>query len=578
MKHAVPDTGSGYDLLLGMLRQEGISLCSGVTGGGVIHFLKYLEPHPGELQSPASGQADSPRFFSLGEYSAGFAPLGSFLATGEVGACIATTGAATKLLACGMSDAKLHDIPAIYLVPISPPSNDTLCPLQDTSAHGSNALAQLRAELPHGVFVLDTPATVAAQLNQARHQLALSKPVVLVLVHDALCQPAQAYLQPEPTPASPCTLAHFVESFAQAIKGRRVTLLAGEELARCPRAPELTTALCAQLGAAAVWSINGSNGIDRANAHGYGYVGFGGNDVANTHWQDLDEEDVLLVLGACPDEYTVNLSAYAAGRIFVLTALTDGYGQISGSFQHRASTHYHQQVIALEQALAALVDHFERHAPETLRMASAPASLNHGSRDKPRPGHVDIVQLFNALDERWPAGTVGFDDVCLSYKDRQYVTQRPNPNARFFSLYRGSAMGNALGLAIGAKIAAPGRLVVAFTGDGCFRLFAGNLAEASKLGIILFVLDNGCYGIVEQGLPVIAPELASSRYHTQLPPMDFCAMAHACGWWSLDLAPDLSNLDELFSPGAQAAGRSTLVRIPVDAGQVAGMNPRARNL
>lgn len=578
MNHATPENGSGYDLLIDMLKQENISLCSGVTGGGVIHFLKYLEPHTGEVNPRMETPPGAPRFLSLGEYSAGFVPLGSYLATGQTGACIATTGAATKLLSCGLSDAKLHDMPAVYLVPISTPDYEGLCPLQDTSAHGNNVLTQLRAELPNGVFVLDAPETLAQRLAQAREQLALSKPVVLVLVHNALCQPAITYFptcqdtHPQPS------LAAFVESFAQHIDGRRVTLLVGEELARCARAPELTTALCELLGAAAVWSINGSNGIDRDNTYGYGYIGFGGNDVATSHWQSLGEQDVLLVVGACPDEYTVNLAAYDASALFVLTALTDGYGQIDGSFQHRTNATYQQLVVPLEEALTTLIKRFEQQAAGNIRMPPAPTSLNHGSRDKPRPGHVDIVQLFETLDARWPAGTLGFDDVCLSYKDRQYVTQRPNPNARFFSLYRGSAMGNALGLAIGAKVAAPESLVVAFTGDGCFRLFAGNLAEASALGIVLFVLDNGCYGIVEQGLPIIIPGLTEPRYHTHLPFMDFGAMARACGWKSLDLAPDLRNLDDLFALNAREPGRSILVRIPVDAQQIVGLNPRARNL
>jgi acetolactate synthase I/II/III large subunit len=43
----------------------------------------------------------------------------------------------------------------------------------------------------------------------------------------------------------------------------------------------------------------------------------------------------------------------------------------------------------------------------------------------------------------------------MSYKDRQYITQRPNPDCPSFSLYRGSAMGGAFGLGIGARFGAP---------------------------------------------------------------------------------------------------------------------------
>ncbi|KGM30959.1 thiamine pyrophosphate-dependent enzyme, partial [Inquilinus limosus] len=203
--------------------------------------------------------------------------------------------------------------------------------------------------------------------------------------------------------------------------------------------------------------------------------------------------------------------------------------------------------------------------------------LNTRRPGPPRPGHADMAALFRALDTRWRPGTIGFDDVCLAYKDRQFVLQRPNPRARFFSLYRGSAMGNVLGLAIGARLAAPESDVVGFTGDGCFRLFAGCLAEARDLGILLFLLDNASYGIIEQGVQTIIPDAPAARRHNRLDAIDYAAMAEACGWRSAALRPDLGNLDDILA--AHRAGRlSTLVTVPVDSAHILGINPRASNL
>lgn len=100
-----------YQFLIDTLKSWGITLYTGVTGGGVIHYLKYLDT----LHDTSSGK---PEFFTFGEYNAGFVPLGYYLASGKIAAAVATTGAATKLLACGLSDAKLHDIPAVYIVPL----------------------------------------------------------------------------------------------------------------------------------------------------------------------------------------------------------------------------------------------------------------------------------------------------------------------------------------------------------------------------------------------------------------------------------------------------------------------------
>jgi acetolactate synthase-1/2/3 large subunit len=573
------ETVTGYETLVATLESWGIEVCAGVTGGGAIRFLEKLAPLQAGEDAAGRGEPDGMRFLSLGEYASGFVPLGAYLASGRIGACIATTGAATKLLGCGLSDAKLHDIPAVYIVPASPEATEGLSPLQDTSRHGSNMLAQLRAELPDGVFVLDDSATLERQLRLAHAQLQRCKPVVLVLDHGALkteMPPHRAPPQPDPTFASAEADA-FADAFCRRIRGRRVVILAGEELARYPDAPQLTSRLCERLGSPIVWSINGANGVERGNPYGHGTISFGGNDAAIRLWQGIGAEDVLLVLGACPDEYTVNHAPYAAGDTFVLTGLPDGYGQVDGGFGHRAAGAYRQLVAPLDTALRSLLGRLEWHPPETRRTGPAPDDLNTRHPGAPRPGHVDMAGLFRALDARWRPNTIGFDDVCLAYKDRQYVIQRPHPQARFFSLYRGSAMGNVLGLAIGARLAAPDSDVVGFTGDGCFRLFAGYLAEASDLGILLFLLDNASYGIIEQGVQKIIPDAPASRRHHRLARMDFAAMAGACGWRSAALRPDLANLDEILDTHRGAAA-STLVTVPVDAGHILGINPRASNL
>jgi acetolactate synthase-1/2/3 large subunit len=83
------------------------------------------------------------------------------------------------------------------------------------------------------------------------------------------------------------------------------------------------------------------------------------------------------------------------------------------------------------------------------------------------------------------------------------------------------------------------------------------------MGIVLFVLDNGSLGIMEQGLPIVIPEYSSSRYHHDLARIDFGAMARACGWMSYKLKSDLSNLIEIMSTIYRHGERSILIEVPV---------------
>ena len=127
----------------------GIKDYFGVTGGGLIQLLKRLPPY-----KIASDQ--EPRFYNLSEYAAGYAPLGYYLSTHQIAACVATTGAAQHLISNGASDARFMSIPAVYLLSLSSEyANDTY-PIQDVSSHGMNMVSRFKQESHEDVFVIDS--------------------------------------------------------------------------------------------------------------------------------------------------------------------------------------------------------------------------------------------------------------------------------------------------------------------------------------------------------------------------------------------------------------------------------------
>lgn len=564
-----------YQTIINTLDNWGIRLYAGVNGGGVIHLLKYLDPLD-------QGVIETPSFLTIGEYTAGFIPLGYYLASGKVAASVATTGAATKLICCGLSDAKLHDIPAVYIVPVSNGSTAGFSPLQDTTAYGSNIVMQLRAELPESVFVLDNPITLPEQLSLAKEQLDRSKPVVLVLDNEGLSVFPTGSDFPAAMPDLHVIENHYSEAFLAAFRreteDKRVVIFVGEEMARYPNAADLTTRLSEVLQAATIWSINGANAVSRDNPYGYGYISFGGNDRAISIYNSLGKNDVLLVVGACPDEYTVNFKKIPASATFHFSNIPQAYGFVDNSLRHVVEGRYYQMHAPLDSLLQTLIDAATERRFSNTAMEKAPHYLNDLPFEKARSNYVDMAALYQRLDRWWPEGSIGIDDTCLAYKDRQYVTQRPNNNIRFYSLYRGSAMGGAFGVAIGAKLANPDRPVFLFTGDGCFRLFSGSLGEVSNLGLVVFLLNNETFGIVEQGLRKVLPDVGAAYYHSRLGTVDYCAIARANNWDAIRLAPDLGNLDDVLGKVNAGSSRSLLIEVPVDPNQVLGKNPRLKNL
>jgi acetolactate synthase-1/2/3 large subunit len=122
-------------------------------------------------------------------------------------------------------------------------------------------------------------------------------------------------------------------------------------------------------------------------------------------------------------------------------------------------------------------------------------------------------------------------------------------------------MGYGLPAAIGATLARPGRLAVALAGDGGFATTMAELETAvrERAHVVALVFDNGRYGMIwrrqrERG--------SDAGIGTRLGPVDFAAIAEACGALGIPVRTD----DE-FEPAlrqALEAGRPALLHLALD--------------
>jgi acetolactate synthase-1/2/3 large subunit len=573
---AALEHSSGNFALIETLRKWGITFYSGVNGGGLIHVTKHLEPFL-DLDQIGDGV---PRMQTMSEYVAGFVPLGYYLASGRVAGCLTTTGAATKLGSSGITDAKLHGIPAVYIIALNSTLSIGLSPLQDVSEHGMNVVPQLRAELGDSCIVIDDISKLEAQLERAQAILAESKPVAIAFHPDILSQNVEVDVpkRERPRTVDQVDVDRFVHEFPAIAHGRRVVIYAGAEAARCPGITELTTQLSELLQAPTVWSVNGANAISPDNRYGFGYISFGGNDEAMKLWRGLTADDIVITLGFDSGEYSLNLGSIPAGHVWHFTTWNEPYGHKEGDFRHRVTGDYRLVRGDIERTLQEILPRLKGKVRERPKVV-LPTDLNTRTISRQvRPGCVDAFEFYAELYRSWRPQSIGFDDVCTAYKDRQYVTQRPHPSIPFHTVHDGSAMGGAFGLGVGARAADPSLHTFVFSGDGCWRLFGGALAEAANIGMNLFIINNGTYAIVDKGLEVVIPDVDKARYHGKLPMIDFVAAAKAHGWDGYKLRPDLGNLDEILDACYASTGRSIVVDVPIDADQVIGLNPRLYNL
>src|SRR6202158_982871 len=92
-ERTAPWAESGNAALVDILRSWGITFVAGVNGGAVVHAATRIEP----FEDPSQANDGVVRMLTMGEYVAGFAPLGHWLATGRLAACLNTTGGAAQL-------------------------------------------------------------------------------------------------------------------------------------------------------------------------------------------------------------------------------------------------------------------------------------------------------------------------------------------------------------------------------------------------------------------------------------------------------------------------------------------------
>jgi acetolactate synthase-1/2/3 large subunit len=123
------------------------------------------------------------------------------------------------------------------------------------------------------------------------------------------------------------------------------------------------------------------------------------------------------------------------------------------------------------------------------------------------------------------------------------------------------AMGYALPAAIGASVAEPGRPVVALAGDGGFAMLMAELETGVRAGahVTAIVHDNQRYGTIRMDQERAFPGRVIA---TELGPLDFAAVAEACGAraWRVDRDADVAPAIEaaLADPGV------TLVHLRTD--------------
>lgn len=215
--------------------------------------------------------------------------------------------------------------------------------------------------------------------------------------------------------------------------------------------------------------------------------------------------------------------------------------------------------LTLDALLVALRDVSDDQPDREAEVAHVNRSLDEHVR---RAYGENLAYLHAVREAVSPDGIIVADMTKLGYASSEVLrTYMPRTYIHPSEL---CSIGCGLPLALGAKVAAPGRPVVALCGDGGFLLNAGELATAvqEQLGVVIVIFNDATYTAVKAQ--------QQRRYHgryiaTDLRAPDYIALARAFGL-KASRAESPAQLNDALCESLRA-DTPTLIEVPLPPAQ-----------
>ncbi len=276
------------------------------------------------------------------------------------------------------------------------------------------------------------------------------------------------------------------------------------------------TRLAERLRAPVLTTFKAKGLVPDTHPLGAGVLGRSGTPVAS--WL-MNESDLLIVVGASFSNHTGVASYKPIVQI-------DDRPQAIGRFHTVTASVLGDARLVLDDVSAGLGDAaaVDQTADVAARWGLWRAEKQRRVDDDRGQG-VSAAAVFDVLSRHLPADAVVTVDVGNhAYSLGRYLESKGQPV--LMSGYLGS-IGFGYPAAMGAWAAAPGRPIIAVTGDGGFGQYAAELTTAVKYGIPIkhLLLDNHALGKI--GKEQLAGHFPV--WHTSLHNPDWAAYAELCG-------------------------------------------------
>ncbi len=504
---------NGAKAILYSLANQGVELLFGYPGGAIMPTYDALYSMKEKLR----------HVLVRHEQGAIHAAVGYARATGKVGVCIATSGPGATNLITGIADAMLDSVPVVCIV--GQVATDYL----GTDAFQEADIIGMTVPVTKWNYQITCAKEIPAAIAKAFRVAASGRPgpVLLDITKDAQVE-CFAYRQPDDVAAKKKMQRQAVpdEAIKQAAalinQAKKPYLLVGHGVL-ISGAQAALKQLAEKADMPVASTLLGLSAFPSGHRLFKGMLGMHGNYAANML---SNEADVILAVGMrFDDRVTGNLKEYIkqAKVIHIDIDQAEIDKNVASCVAIEADA---------KQALQALLPHVAHHQhSQWHQQFSSHYKLEYERviQDEihPHEGQIKMAEVVHMLSEKTEGKALLITDVGQHQMVAARYYQFDQPNSHITSGGLGT-MGFALPAAIGAKLGAMQRDVVAIAGDGGIQMNIQELAVVAqeKLPLKIIILNNSYLGMVRQWQELFFEK----RYaFTALENPDFVAIAHAYG-------------------------------------------------
>nr|WP_281365807.1 thiamine pyrophosphate-binding protein [Paenibacillus phytohabitans] len=449
------------------------------------------------------------------ESSSGFAAGGYALKTGSLGVAFGTSGPGGTNLLTAAAHAKANNLPVLFITGHQSIKELGIPQCQDSTSYLADLADMFR------------PATLFSKLVERgdhfstifNHALSIALgdkkgPVHLCIPFDVQTERLEECRIVLPQRERLVSYANYERVISAINASSRPLIIAGKGVNRSGAHKELVQ-LAETFNIPVVTSPGGKGAIAADHPLYHGPVGVGGC----THGDEmLNNSDLFIVLGSRLSDMTIcnlkkenhpdQLIQFDVDPTFVGKILTSDTISVGGDLRDN-----------LELYLGKI-------DPSTITRREIELS-NHYTEELPVLSKLSLASVMSTMSDLIPYNSSVFvDDGSHGFNAVKWFNVK-KPGSFVFDAYF-ACMGNSIGMAIGAKAAAPEETVFCITGDGCFMMLGTeiNTAVCKNIPVIFIVVNNMQLDMALKGMEKTTGRIDGTIFEV---PMDAVKFAESLG-------------------------------------------------